>query len=79
MGSIGPQEIVLILLTCLIYGALIVGVIWVVRALIRREIRASSGGAGETRETAAEILRKRYARGEITREQYQEMKRELAE
>lgn len=79
MGWIGPQEIVLMLLVAAIYAALILGVIWVVRALVRREVRASGAGAGETRESAAEILKKRYAHGDITRERYQEMKRELSE
>ena len=32
---------------------------------------------GESRETAREILDQRYARGEITKEQYEEMKRTL--
>ena len=79
MGSIGPQEILLTLVVAAIYAALILGVIWVLRARVRREVRASGAGAAETRESAAEILKKRYARGDITREQYQEMKRELSE
>jgi putative membrane protein len=32
-----------------------------------------------TRDSAAEVLKRRYARGEITREQYQQMKRDLEE
>lgn len=37
-----------------------------------------SHGHSDTRETAREILDRRYASGEITKEQYEEMKRTLA-
>jgi len=37
-----------------------------------------SHGHGGTRETAREILDRRFASGEITKEQYEEMKRTLA-
>lgn len=34
-------------------------------------------GSDEERETAMEILRRRYARGEITKEQFEQMKKDL--
>ena len=41
-------------------------------------VRAARGGPGGPREDSAlEILKRRYARGEISREEYLEMKREL--
>ena len=54
----------------------IVLLIWYVAASAGRGRAAPGAGA---QETPLEILKKRYARGEITRDQYQEMKRELQE
>ncbi|MEQ1871443.1 MAG: SHOCT domain-containing protein [Vicinamibacterales bacterium] len=52
------------------WGALIAGAILVVRHL---------GGmpGGEARPSPLDILRRRYASGEITREQYEQMRRDL--
>jgi putative membrane protein len=40
-------------------------------------IKAQRGGS--VRETPVEILKKRYAKGEITKEEYDRMKRDLSE
>jgi putative membrane protein len=55
---------------------LIVAIIVLVVYLL---VRGSwSGGPGPTpHETALDILKKRYARGEITKEQFDEMKKDL--
>ena len=37
----------------------------------------SHRGSEEERETATEILRRRYAKGEITKEQFEQMKKDL--
>ncbi|MGA2763911.1 MAG: SHOCT domain-containing protein [Spirochaetia bacterium] len=56
----------------LLFGAaVIVGVVFLVRHFGRQ------GWRGPHDESALDILQKRYARGEITREQYEEMKRNL--
>jgi putative membrane protein len=55
----------------LFLGAAAVGVVYLVRYFNRH-------GGGHRAETALEILQKRYARGEITREQFEEMKRNLS-
>jgi putative membrane protein len=38
----------------------------------------SQSGPAQTGETPSEILKARYARGEITREEYDQMRRDLA-
>lgn len=58
-----------IILMVLFWGA----VIWLVISLISNVTKRS----GETFESAISILKKRYAKGEITKEQYHEMEKEL--
>lgn len=58
-----------LIIMLLFWGA----VIWLVISLINSGAK-NSGNAGES---ALTILEKRYARGEITREQFLEMEKEL--
>lgn len=59
-----------------IWGLLILGSVWLIKALF-------SGGINQPREKpeqdekAIDILNKRYARGEISREEYLEMNKDL--
>ncbi len=53
-------------------AAVIVGVVYLVRLFARQ------GWRGHDEGSALDILQKRYARGEITKEQYEEMKRNLS-
>lgn len=76
-GSIG-WIIGLVLNIALIIGVVLL-VIWIVRRLSSnggpgRSIAAFSGG----QPSAREILQERYARGEIDREQYQQMLSDLS-
>lgn len=64
-------------ITLVLLGGLIWLVVWAVR-------RSSSGvnstyhaGGASSSQTAREVLDQRYARGEITRDQYQQMKQDL--
>ncbi len=62
------------------FGAIIMvlfwgAIIWLVISLINAGTQKSE----ETPESALAILKKRYARGEVTKEQYLEMERELTE
>ncbi len=50
----------------------IVGIVAVVRWMNAR------GGAGQPPEAPLEILRRRYAAGELTKEQFESMKRDVA-
>jgi putative membrane protein len=56
----------------LFWAAIILLIIW-----LYKQIRGPEVKPGTTGETATEILKKRYASGEITKEQYDEMKKEL--
>ncbi len=58
------------LLVLLFWVLVIMGLVYLVKAL-----SGSKGKAGD--ETALEILRKRYARGEISREEFEEKKKDL--
>jgi putative membrane protein len=55
--------------------AAIIVVLAVLLLLRRASGAAGSGSSGE--ETSLEILEKRYARGEITKEEFERMKRDL--
>ncbi len=54
----------------LFWTAVIGGIVWLISALRPREAAVGP-------EDPLETLRRRYARGEITREQYEEMRRDL--
>ncbi len=51
------------------WGGLIALVVWIVHSV--------GGGRGPSRVDPVEIARERYARGEITREQFEEIRRTL--
>ncbi len=63
--------IVMLLFWALIVGGIALLVIW----LFRETAPGAPAPAAPSR--ALDILKERYARGEITREQYEEMKREI--
>jgi putative membrane protein len=58
-----------VIIMLLFWGA----IIWLVISLLNAGIKKSE----ETPESALTILKKRYARGEVTKEQYLEMETEL--
>ncbi len=58
--------------------ALLVGVILLIVYGIRRLSHGSGPAVSTPKSTAREILQERYARGEITREQYQQMLEDLS-
>ena len=59
------------------FGGMFMIIFWVLLLLLGLAL-VRKGGARE-KETAAEILKKRYARGEISREEFTRMKKELNE
>lgn len=64
-----------ILHSLLWWAILILGIIVLVRLLGRDSRR---GPAGPSEDTALDILKKRYARGEIGKTEFEEKKRDLA-
>lgn len=53
-----------------VIAGIVLLVIWIIG-------KSGKGKQVQTEETALEILNKRYARGEISKEQYEEMKRDI--
>lgn len=66
------------ILGMLFWLALIVLVVVLVWRLLERGGRNSGPGREGGHETALEILKKRYARGEIDRDEFERMKRDLS-
>ncbi|HEB63976.1 MAG TPA: SHOCT domain-containing protein [Chloroflexi bacterium] len=59
----------------LFWGGLIFGGVWLVRSLFSA---APSSPAGPRQPSAREVLDQRYARGEISRDEYERIKRDIA-
>jgi putative membrane protein len=66
MGWIGP------IMMLVFWAAVVVAVIFLVRW-----ITASTSGRAEAEDTALDILKKRYARGEIDKEEFEAKKKDL--
>lgn len=60
------------LMMLLFWGAVIAGIV----LLVRQVAQSRSTSAGET---PLDVLKRRYAAGEITREEYEQMRRDLQE
>ncbi len=71
MGGIGIFEVVGILFMVLFWVAIVALIVWAVRSFGRRE------EAHLPKKSALDIARERYARGEITREEFDQIKRDL--
>ena len=64
------------LMMILFWGAIIALVVWSVQAISRRDDGHAQSGAIPPR-TPLEIAKERYARGEISREQFEEVRQTL--
>jgi putative membrane protein len=62
----------LVMVACMVifWGAIIALAIWGIKKLTKHN--------SETKSTAFDIVRERYAKGEITKEQFEELKKELS-
>jgi len=70
MPAMGPMMWVFMLL---IWGFVILGLVLVIRWVVMR----GKHDKRKSRQTPLEVLKTRYARGEIDRETYERMKQEL--
>jgi len=78
-GSLGWIGWILNLVIILgVIVGLVVLVIWSVRRLSSKQRSGLNSASVQGRSTAGEILQTRYARGEITREQYQQILADLS-
>ena len=73
-NQLGPIMIFFALLRCLIPLLLVVGVILLIVWLVRRQPSISTPSSPTT---PIEILKTRYAKGEITKEQFEQMKKDV--
>lgn len=79
MGYGAGFGLVGLLFMLLFWGGLILLAVWLVRAIFSsRTWRNSPPSSSSSSQTAQEILAQRYARGEITREQYEIMKQDIS-
>ncbi len=65
------------LLMVLFWIVLIVGAVWLARGLFPSG-QQPPASSSRSEDSADEILKQRYARGEITKEQYEQMRRDLS-
>ena len=65
------------LLMVLFWIVLIVGAVWLVRGVFPTRQQPPMSSA-QLEPSADEILKQRYARGEITKEQYEQIRRDLS-
>jgi putative membrane protein len=65
-----------LLFMLIFWGGLILLAVWLVRALFSTSVGRGQN-ASEENQNARQILDQRYARGEISREQYEIMKQDL--
>ncbi len=70
-GMMGAFGLIGLLFNALIIVGVVVLVVWAVKRF------STSGNHVSTGQTPRELLQARYARGEITREQYQQMLSDL--
>lgn len=61
------------------YGGGLMWLIFVIVAVIAIYLIVQAQRGGSARETPLEILKKRYAKGEITKEEYDRLRRDLSE
>ena len=73
----GAGGILAIVPTILLWGLIIGAIVWLVSSLVSRTAKNIPSGTPTASESALDILKNRYARGEITKDQYEDMRRDL--
>ncbi len=78
LGTFGVLGGIGLILYLLFWGGLLAGLtLFVVRAVRRVRVSTGSDSINTGQPTAKEILQAQYVRGEITRDQYELMKRDI--
>ena len=67
------------LMMVLFWGAIIALLVWAVQSLGRRDDGQAQSGAPPPARTPLDIAKERYARGEIGRDEFEQLKRDLEE
>jgi putative membrane protein len=66
------------LMMVLFWGAIIALIVWAVQAVVRREPSATNvPQTGPATRTALDIVKERYAHGEVSREEFEQIRRDL--
>jgi putative membrane protein len=78
MGGYGLFGIVNLVFTLAVLAGFVVLAVWAVRRFTSGGGASGSAGPASAELTPREIVQQRYARGEITREQYQQMLDDLS-
>lgn len=61
----------------LFWGAFVLAAVWLIMRLFPTSPQPSPGSASDARGTARDILDQRYAQGELSRSQYNEMRQTI--
>jgi putative membrane protein len=77
-SGFGLIELLIVLIILGVFAGVILLVVWAVRRISASGDQTAFSRGGEVQPSAREILQMRYARGEITREQYLEMLADLS-
>jgi putative membrane protein len=75
----GSWGVGMMLMMFLFWAATIVAIVFFIRWLITAGDRGHQAVAGHGSESALDILKKRYARGEISKAEFQDMRKDLQE
>lgn len=77
MWGLGGIGFTCMILGNVLFGLIIAAIIIIITRLVRRAGHYHDYYHGENKSGALDILKERYAKGEITKEQYESMKKDL--
>jgi putative membrane protein len=75
----GSWGIGMMIMMFLFWAAIIVGIVFLIRWLITAGSPGQRAMSGHGPETALDILKKRYARGEISKQEFDEIRQDLSQ